>query len=89
MNCASVNDRPEDDAAIIGLPSIASRYALANLVRYVRHGAHGIELAGAIRTTEVLFIDDDTPPAVASEREPNLVSDPEAKDADVLYIGPE
>ena len=89
MNCASVNDRPEEDAVNTGPPSIASQYALANLVRYVRHGAHGIELAGAVRTTEVLFIDDDTPPAVEGQCEPNLVSDPGAQDADVLYIGPE
>jgi hypothetical protein len=89
MNCFPINDRPQEDNRQAQSPSIASQYALANLVRYARRGAGGIELAGAVRSREVLFIDESTPVPETPERQGDLPSDGRARNADVFYIGPE
>jgi hypothetical protein len=88
VNCTPINDRPRDDASAVQ-PSAASQHALANLVRYARRGAERIELAGVIRTSEVLFIDETTPLPEMPTGASRLPSNQRTENDDVFYIGPE
>jgi hypothetical protein len=89
VNCAPINDRPPNDEATAGPQNIASQPALANLVRYARRGAEGLELAGVVRSSEVLFIDEATPTPEMPERRARLPSNRQPQNDDVFYIGPE
>jgi len=61
----------------------------SNIVRYQRLGGQGMRLTGAPTSTEVIFIDENTPTPPLPERQPYVPVGLRRDKGDVIYIGPE
>jgi hypothetical protein len=62
----------------------------SNVVRYERRAGQRMRLEGTAETTEVLFIDENTPIPSLPQRQPYVpVSRRRPGGEDVFYIGPE
>ena len=63
--------------------------ASSNVVRYERRDGQRVTFAGAATTSEVIFIDENTPTPPLPERRLYIPIDRRRNDEDVFYIGPE
>jgi ubiquitin-conjugating enzyme len=61
----------------------------SNIVRYQRRAGQGVHFAGVPATSEVMFIDENTPTPPLPERPPYAPVGRRRGNQDVFYIGPE
>lgn len=61
----------------------------SNIVRYERKSGQGVRFAGAVSSSEVIFIGDDTTAPPLPQRQPYVPIGRRRENSDVFYIGPE